>query len=260
MAMNAPQRIARALERLDLENRRRASEQDRTDLLDLAHQTRADAELLGVPDLVAAANARMAEIQKAIGNVGQALEALGTALAALKGLREQDLKVRILALRAECLAEKGDWVAVDATCNEGIETVERYRYSVSSTYLRSTYLRSRISLYSLGVRAAAEIGDTATMLERAELSKCRGITGANSNPAGDLEGLDRAELVARFQETNEKIERAIRRGEKSHALMAKRRLLWDLVSIATERDRRRRGLEELSASNEFRPASPTNRQ
>ena len=260
MAINAPQRVARALERLDLENRRRDPEQDRADLLDLAQRTKADAELLAVPDIVAAANMRMAEIQKAMGSVDRALEALDTALTALRGLREQDLKVRVLALRAECQAEIGDWPAVNATCDDGIEIVEKYRYRVSSTYLKSTYLRSRIGLYSLGVRAAAEIGDTASMLERAELSKCRGISGANPKQASDLDRLNRAELVDRFHQTNEKLERAIKRGERTPALIAERRLLWDLISIATERGRGHHGPSEPLSIERIQDCLATSRR
>ena len=244
MSMNAPLRVVRSLERLDLENRWRGPDDDRSDLLDLAREARADAELLDVPDLVAAAYTRTAEIHLALGDVELALVALDTASVALRGLREQDLKVRILALRAECQARKGDWPAVNTTCGDGIAIVERFRYRVSPTYLKSTYLRSRIGLYSLGVRAAAETGDIETMLERAELSKCRGLIGTSPKQTGELDKLNRAELVERFQNVNEKIERGLKRGEQSPGLLAERRILWDLISIATERGRARHALAE----------------
>ncbi len=235
MSMSAPIRVARALERLDLENRRRGPDDNRDDLLDLAHSTRADAELLGVPDLIAVAMSRTGEIHLARGETADALAALDDALTALGDLREQDIRVRILALRAECQARLGDWQAVDQTCGDGIAIVERYRYRVSSTYLRSSYLRSRIALYSLGVRAAAETGDIATMVERAELSKCRGLVGDTTGRADDLEGLDRNELSDRFHRLNERIEKGRQRGDVPSKMLAERQLLWDLIAIATNR-------------------------
>ncbi len=235
MSFSAPVRVARALERLDLENRRRGADDDRGDLLDLAHNTRADAELLGVPDLIAVALSRTGEIHLARGEVNDALTALDQALAALGDLREQDLRVRMLALRAECLARLGDWPAVDRTCGDGIAIVEKYRYRVSSTYLRSGYLRSRIALYSLGVRAAAETGDIVAMIERAELSKCRGLVGGPSGQSGDLDGLDRDDLCDRFHSLNARIEKGRQRGDVPSKLLAERQLLWDLIAIATNR-------------------------
>lgn len=253
MSFSAPVRVARALERLDLENRRRGPDDDRGDLLDLADSTRADAELLGVPDLIAVALSRTGEIQLARGEINDALAAFDNALTVLGDLREQDIRVRLLALRAECLARLEDWPSVDRTCSDGIAIVETYRYRVSSTYLRSSYLRSRIALYSLGVRAAAETGDIAAMVERAELSKCRGLVGGPSDQSDDLDGLDRDALCEQFHRLNARIEKGRRRGDVPSKLLAERQLLWDLIAIATNRQHGGEGvgsfdLERVQAS------------
>ena len=105
----------------------------------------------------------------------EALPALIEAEQVLGSLGQPDLKVKIYAALAEAYSQIKDWPTVLGICKQGITIVEQYRYQVSGQYLQSSYLQSRIGLYTHGVRAAYELGAYEQMLEWTELSKCRSI-------------------------------------------------------------------------------------
>lgn len=235
MSLNAPVQLARELERLALEHRRRPPGESRRDLLHTAGELLGRADALGVPDIIAVAHMRTGSLLRAEGRYQEAIAQADQALRVLRSLRKDDLQVSLLALRADCQAALGDWPALLATAQQGIDLVERYRYTISAPYLKAAYLRSSIRLYSSGVRAALQLDRLDEALRIAELSKCRGISAAGrtapqTGVTGDLQNLH-----ARFAELDEKIERARQRGREPATLLNERRALWDLLEIERNR-------------------------
>ena len=235
MNLNAPVQLARELERLALEHRRRPDDQPRQDLLGKANEILNRADALGVPDIIAVAHLRTASLLQAEARFDEAIEQVDQALVVLRSLRKDDLQVSLLALRTECLAALGDWPRLLETAHQGIDLVEQYRYNISAPYLKAAFLRSSIRLYSLGVQAALQVDRLEEALRIAELSKCRGIsatgqTGSQGNVTEDLQ-----KLHTRFAELDEKIERARQRGMEPATLLNERRALWDLLEIERNR-------------------------
>jgi hypothetical protein len=160
--------------------------------------------------------------------------------------RPYDLKVAIYARKAEALGRLEDWSAVIATCAEGIKLTETYRYKAIGQYLQSAYLRSRIRLYSLGVKAAYERHDYALMLEWAELSKCRSVLRYHQQrhaPAGALEQTEQEFLWVCQQIDTARVQKE---GSVPVELLKKRRTLWDLLLIQRAQSRSVAPIPEFS--------------
>ena len=226
--------LRQKLDALATDNQLRSDGESRDDLLDMSRTLEAEARRMNVPDFVAVALMRQADILAAVKRHREAIAALDLARAALGGLRQHDLLVSLLAKKADACARMNDWPTTSAVCEEGISLVEAYRYKVSTQYLQSAYLRFRIGLYSWGVRAAYELGDRALMLSRMELSKCRSLLRPNEEPRA-AEDVKTAE--ARFKQICTQIDAARGRGVVLDELLMKRRTLWDLLLIARSRDR-----------------------
>jgi CHAT domain-containing protein len=144
---------------------------------------------------------------------------------------------------AEAHAALGEWPAADRVCAEGIDLAESFRYKVTAPYLQSAYLGPRIGLYTIGVRAALELGHVETMLARAELSKSRSILSYSGAPE---EEADR-DLEAEFRRICEQVDQAQGRGRVPDELLQKRRALWDLLFIDRFKDKARVGPFSLDA-------------
>ena len=230
MGMMDAVQLSLQLEALDTENRRRNLGDSRRDLIVRTQTLEAWARQLRIPDLIAMALIRRGEIQLKQGEGAGAVESLTQARQDLRGLRESDLLVRVLVLLADAYHTLGDWAKVAEMCKEGVDLVETYRDKVSAPYLQSAYLRSRIRLYSLGAQAAYILGDFAAALTIADLSKSRGVlqrAGAAEGKPGEQSRYQRefARLCAQIDDARE-------RGSVPAKLLAKRRVLWELLSIA----------------------------
>jgi hypothetical protein len=164
--------------------------------------------------------------------IAEAVASLSEAERGLDGPRASGMKVRILLAEACCAKYK--WKLASAVCEEGIGVVEEQRNRVSSEYLQSAFLKSRIKLYEFGVRSAYELGQYDLALSRAELSKCRSVLRQRADRAVPETGAAR-DLDRRFVEVCRQIEaaRPATKGSDDLApLLAKRRALWDLLLIA----------------------------
>jgi CHAT domain-containing protein len=226
------------LDALATENDSRPSPGPRDDLLARALELERAARSLGQPDMIGASLLRRADVLIASGRLDEAIEPLDAAREALGDARRQDLQVTALARLAEIHAAEGRWPEVDAVCREGIAIVESFRYRVTAPYLQSAYLRSRIGLYSFGVRAAYELGDLAGLLERAELSKSRAALGY---AAGAPPEIDEDQVREEFRVAADEVSEAERRGQVSEEALQKRRMLWDLLSISRFGEREGQG-------------------
>jgi CHAT domain-containing protein len=201
-----------------------------------AQELETKARQFGMPDFIAAALMRHGEILVTMARYAEAIEVLQKARAALKGLRKHDLVVRILAKQAEAHGKRNDWLAASSVCEEGIKLVERYRYGVSTDYIQSGYLRSRIGLYKWGVRSAYELGNRELMLERAELSKSRSMLRHQLRNTRVSENA--AQLEKRFRLISAQIDKEQGTANKKRVaeLKAERQTLWDLLSIQRYRE------------------------
>jgi CHAT domain-containing protein len=201
-------------------------------LLRRSEEIEAEARRLAMPELVAKARLQRARVLMASGRPREAIQPLTEARQALGNLRQHDLAVSVYAALAAAQAELRDWRAASEACDAGLELVEAHRYSVSGQYLQSAYLRSRIGLYSVGVRAGFETGEHERMLLRAELSKCRSVLRVRRRGSAPSAGEKKTERA--FRTACEEIDeaRAEARGDEAlQALLAKRRNLWDLLLI-----------------------------
>ncbi|MBA1148431.1 hypothetical protein H0Z60_15385, partial [Ectothiorhodospiraceae bacterium WFHF3C12] len=159
MSLTAATDLVRRLERISTDLLRRPPNEGVNDLLESAAGLERDVHAVGVPDLAGVWHLRMGEILYREGRYAEAVGQSRAALRALGSRREADLHVAALELQARCLDHLADWDTLDATVEQGIAIVERHRYSLSAPYLRGAYMRARIGLYALGVRAALARGD-----------------------------------------------------------------------------------------------------
>ena len=236
--------LRQELDSLAIENTRLPADAPRDELLATAAELEIEARRLGIADLIAAALMRRADVLISAGRYAEAIAGLDEARKALGELRQHDLLVFILNKQASAYAQLQNWQGVSTVCEEGIELVETYRYKVTAQYQQSAYLRYRIGLYTLGVRAAYELGKDALMLERAELAKCRSVLRYQKPATATTE--EQKQVEVQFREVCEKIDAVQRKEGKVPALLLqKRRTLWDLLTIRRFKMRGRDSLSEF---------------
>lgn len=233
MSTSASIQLVRNLDRLEIDNKKLAAGEDRSELLKRAESVASDAYALGVPDLIGAFHLRHGTILFDAKYYPAAFNETGKAIDALGDLRQADLLVSVLALRARCCIELQDWSALEEATARGISLVEQHRYKVSAPYLKAGYMRSRIDLYVLGVESALHRGDLATALLRADLCKSRGASGLGQRGADNEET---EKLLVRFKRVNTRIKSAHDSGRHTDRLMNERRALWDLIEISRTRN------------------------
>lgn len=238
--------LRQEVDELGIENSRRPPDAPRDDLLATADELERDALALGVPELLAGVHLRRADILQSLGRYGDSLVPLKQVRAVLGSLRTDDLQPMALAKQAYALSKLGDWENVSKVCEEGIDLVEKFRFKVAPQYHQSSYLRFRISLYTLGVRAAMELGLYEVALHRAELAKCRSLlryrrsSGPVSLPAN-------GQTESEFRKLCDQIDTAQRAGRPiPEAVLARRRALWDLLSIERFQSRQSDDVPEFS--------------
>ena len=232
MSTSGAIQLVRDLDRLEIDNKKLSTQQDRAELLERAEALAADAYNLGVPDLIGAFHLRCGTIQFDAEQHSRALDETTKAIDALGDLRQADLLVSVLALRARCSFKLQDWQTLEDAASRGIALVEQHRYKVSAPYLKAGYMRSRIDLYVLGVEAALQRDDLATALARADLCKSRGASGLGQTTADTAET---NELLTRFERINTRINSARESSRNTDKLLNERRALWDLIEISRAR-------------------------
>jgi CHAT domain-containing protein len=221
--------VRRNLSHLALEHEGRAPGDSREDLLQRAAAVEKEAHRLRNRQLVAVALLLRVEFLLAVDRAPDAIVVLKQAEEVLGELRKDDLRVRALGHLAEAHGRLEEWKTVSAVCDEGIALVERYRYKLSADYLASAYLRSRVGLYSWGVRAAYELKDYELAIERAELSKCRLILSKRSRH-GRPPSMEEIERESEFRDLCREIAK-YPVGKAPEVQVARRAVLWDWMSI-----------------------------
>lgn len=200
-----------------------------------------EAKRIGVQEMIAKILLQRGQILQSHQQYQESLVALTEANEILGSIRQQDLKVMIYAALAESHSHLQAWIAVLNICKQGIPLVECYRYQVSSQYLQSSYLRSRIGLYAHGVRAAYELGSYDLMLEWAELSKCRSVLRHQDRSASTEE---EQRIERQFLNVCRQIDEVRVTGNETDLdlLLIKRRTLWDHLLIQRNQSK---SVEEL---------------
>jgi CHAT domain-containing protein len=225
MSLGASTELVRRLDRISIDMRRRPDGADLSDLLAGANALESDVRAIDIADLSGAWHLRRADLLFRMERFAEAVSAADAAIRELGNLREADLQVAALDVKARSLDRLEDWDGLDDVCRLGIERVEQFRYSLSAPYLKSAYMRARIDLYALGVRAALQRGDESELIRRAELSKCRILPGSS----GKIEtGPDVQHLEQRLREIIIRINRYEAAGRTPTQLLAERRTLWDM--------------------------------
>jgi len=235
--------------RRDIENFRvqRSQQPQNTvaeNLLQKALALELECRRLGMPEGITTALIHQADIFMAVERYDEAIAALDNAREALNAHWQQDRGTQVQVKRAEIYAHKQQWQEVSSLCGEGIQLVEEYRYKVTSQYMQSSYLTSRIGLYAFGVRAAYELGDYRLMLERAELSKCRSVLRYQQRALVSTTDQDQTERE--FRHVCVQIDSSSADSVLLEELLFKRRTLWDLLLIQRFQARTGKSLPEFS--------------
>jgi hypothetical protein len=173
MALSDAATLDRKLLQLADDNLRRGTTDSRDDLLRRAEAIEEMARRMGVPRGIAAALRARANVLASIGRYEEAIPVLMKASDQLTGDGDPGDLIPVLTALAEAQGHCTRWPDVVETTTRAIPMVERLRAGVGRAYLQSSFLRSSISLYGWGVRAAYELKHWNLMLSWAELSKCK---------------------------------------------------------------------------------------
>ncbi|MDP9072807.1 MAG: CHAT domain-containing protein, partial [Actinomycetota bacterium] len=137
------------------------------------------------------------------------------------------MSVDLLAREAACAGLCRDLAAVSDACGRGIAEVEQDRHKVSAPLLQDTYLQNKVNLYRWGVFAAWQLGDTETMLTRAELSKAHAGLGwlFRTDDEALAPGAGDSDLEREFVRLSEQL------NDASREAAARRRSAWDRLMM-----------------------------
>lgn len=232
--MELAQTIAALTDEID---RREAAGIALDDLLDRAQQAQSEAVALDQPTFSALAAMNEADLLLELQRPQDALKLIADARTAWTNTfnvteggnaqqRVLDARFLIRAIRAH--AELGETQAIFDCAGEAIALVERDRYSVSSPYMQSAFLKERAELYMFGVFSAYKLGNYAELLERSELAKAR--SALRLHYTRDLASADVDALDRQFRSLSDQIDKA-----PTPDLLTDRRQVWDLLAIARMR-------------------------
>lgn len=231
--MDLALRLRLALDTVKTEHLRRPQADDRADLLSRLQGLEHEAAEAGIPEFVLAALMRSADILLDQHRPEEAIPILEKANAET-GLRDShERRIDLFVYQARAHSQLEDWPAASGVCGDGIRLVEAARNKVSPQVLHSAYLRFKILLYEIGARAAFELREFELALQRAELAKCASARRIARGFARDRQG--ERELRDRYREVCERIDRPGLTDEAQAQLRARRRAIWDLLSIHRSR-------------------------
>ena len=229
MTVAAIRDLRNALDAIRSEHRSRDPAEPRDDLIADTYQLGKEAVAINIPQFAAVAAMRRAEMEIALVRWSDALVSVASAREHIDSLAKHEHGVFLLRMEAQAYAGLGQWDDVRQVCNEGIAIVEPSREKVSPLTLQSSYLRFRIGLYELAVRAEIEAGDVEAALRVAELVKCRSLSRTvDSIKAKDGD----THLIDDFRRVCEQIDQVVANGGNADKLFAKRRSLWHLIQIS----------------------------
>lgn len=228
MTIAAVRNLRNALDVIQSEHLSRPPPASRDDLIERTRALGQEALAINIPQFAAVAGLRRAEMQIALERWDDALASLHVARRHIDSLAAHEHGVFLLRMEAQAYAGLGQWESVRRVCADGIAIVEPSRERISPLTLQSSYLRFRIGLYELAVRAEIEAGDVDAALRVAELVKCRSL----SRSAGVRQSSGDTGLIAAYRKVCEQIDQVIAAGGQTEQLLAKRRSLWHLIQIS----------------------------
>ena len=232
--MDITLRLRLELDQIKTEHISRDIEISRHDLLDRLMDVQVEAKRAGIQPFVVVALSRAAEILLATNQPTDALSAITDAKNVLGSSDPQGKGIDLLVREAQAYASLNKWEDASRVCGEGIGRIEHFRKKVTPLGLQSAYLRFKIELYQIGVRAAYELDKFELALERAELAKCataRRIS-RGSGPRND----EIYDLLAEYRKICESLDSDNLTSDARTQLTAKRRAFWDLISIRRFRE------------------------
>jgi CHAT domain-containing protein len=239
-----PAELRTELESLGLENARRPNNEARDDLLERAVALEGRARAAGIPEFLILALLRRAAVLVAAGKDNEAIAPLEEARAKAALVAQSTYGVQALSMLADVASRREDWHDVMDIAQEGISLVEKYRYKVAAPYLQSAYMRARIKLYLLGIRAAYERAEIQLMIKWAELAKSRNALFYPQVETARSESID--QLREEFRKINEQIAAGRAQGTVQEELLHKRRTIWDLLFTARLQSTSRMSVPEFT--------------
>lgn len=177
--------LGQDIERLVTEVRLLKNDANHDILLNHARILETQSKQAGIPQYLAVVRINMSEILYSLKEYQQVITLCRTTLTELGNIRQSDIHVRVYELMSRAYTALHDWQNCRKTCEDGISIIEQYRYEVSSGYLQSAYLKSRINLYANAVYSCFNLHDEDAMLRYTELSKSRAFLGNIMTAATD---------------------------------------------------------------------------
>ena len=233
--MDITLRIRIELDAIRTEHLRRPPEMLRADLLERLESLREESIQERFPEFTAVALLRTTDILLDTGHPKEALESLAQAKTVLAVHNDHSRDIDLLVYQARGYALLQQWPEASDVCEEGINIIETFRRKVTPLGLQSAYLRFKIDLYEIGVRAAYELGKFELALSRAELAKC--ATARRLRSALDRPPPDQDSLSVEYRSVCQQLDRGDLTSTARAQLEAKRRTLWDILSIHRFRKR-----------------------
>ena len=178
-------------------------------------------------ELTVVALIRQAEILVLMNDQISALQVLNASKALLGNRRKNDLLITILTLQSDLLIHFEDWNTLYQVSQDAISIIEAHRDQISSPYVLSAFMRSRIRIYSNCMLAAYKLNDYHILLHTAELSKCNSFALRPKQAKSDK--LD--DLPTEFRKLSVKIDELARAQENTEHLEEKRRRLWEQIVL-----------------------------
>jgi len=221
--------LRNALDALRSEHLKRDPAAERDDLIARTYELASEAVAINIPEFAAVAALRRAEIEISLQRWESSLASLATARQYIDSLPRHEHGVFLLRMEAQAYAGLQRWDDVRRVCHEGITIVEPSRANVSPLTLQNSYLRFRINLYELAVRAEVELGNWAAALGIAELVKCRSLSRLVAAPSSEGSASD---LAREYRTVCEQIDQVVANDGNPDKLLARRRGLWHLLQIA----------------------------
>ncbi len=209
------------------------------DLLARLDQIKVDAAALQMPLYDAKVMLERAYVLQALGRGADMLPLAKQARARLLGDRlpslgsfsqgyERSSYLDTFAKQAEAQIITGDHEGLLATCEEVIRDFETERYRVNSPFRQSALLNAVVIFYKWAAFAAFKLSRWDNMLEVIELIKARSAIHSRLLP--ETPDLSESALTKEFEDVSKALE--LQGAGADPDLVARRRHLWDLLSIA----------------------------
>ena len=225
MGLMEAARLEQKLTEVAENNLKRKADEPRDDLVRRVEALEGMARRIRLPAGICASRRTHAEVLLTLKRELEAAALLKATLEELKDELQADERVSLLVPLAEAQGRLRQWGELRQTCSEGVRLSEESRQGLNRVFVQSSFLRSRIGLYSWAVRAGYESGEHEEMLRFAELSKCQSALRYQRMAKLKEPGVE--ELKREFSKLNREFH--AKAGEASEELRQKRERKWDAL-------------------------------